>query len=76
VDGEDEDEVEEEVQQGEEVLMTIGSDDEEGEEGDAVSEDEQEQLLDQERDGILARAQTPPAHAQFGPSASEDNPWA
>ncbi|KAJ7757267.1 DUF300-domain-containing protein [Mycena maculata] len=49
----------------EEPLMTIGSDSE-GEE-DAVSP---------ELGPVLARTMTPPAHAHFAPSDSEDNPWA
>ncbi|KAJ7689328.1 organic solute transporter Ostalpha-domain-containing protein [Mycena rosella] len=63
------------VERGEEVLGAIESDDEEeeseggGEEGGAV-------LPEQEPEGILARAGTPPAHARFVPSDSEDNPWA
>ncbi|KAJ6468057.1 DUF300 domain-containing protein [Mycena vulgaris] len=57
------------VERGEEVLMTIGSDSEEG--GDSDGE-----LPEQEPEAILARVQTPPAHARFVPSDSEDNPWA
>ncbi|KAJ7488915.1 DUF300 domain-containing protein [Mycena latifolia] len=55
------------VERGEEVLMTIGSDDE---------EEDEAALPEQEPEGIVARVRTPPVHAQFLPSNSEDNPWA
>ncbi|KAJ6607715.1 organic solute transporter Ostalpha-domain-containing protein [Mycena sp. CBHHK59/15] len=53
------------MERGEEVPMAIGSD----------SEGEEE-LSEQELEGVVARARTPPLHARFVPSDSEDNPWA
>ncbi|KAJ7018280.1 DUF300 domain-containing protein [Mycena alexandri] len=56
------------VERGERVLSAIGSDSEEDEHEGELSRDEPE--------GIVARAETPPAHARFTPSDSSDNPWA
>ncbi|KAJ7100887.1 DUF300 domain-containing protein [Mycena belliarum] len=53
------------VERGEEVLEAIEGD----EQGDDV-------FTGQEPQGIVARVQTPPVHAQFVPSDSEENPWA
>jgi len=55
---------------GEGVLATIGSDSEEDEYDGAA-----EEFPGQDREGIVARAATPPAHARFLPGDSEDNPW-
>ncbi|KAJ6513623.1 DUF300 domain-containing protein [Mycena vitilis] len=60
------------MEQGEAALMTIGSDSEEEEDSDGGDAG---QLLQQEPEAIVARAATPPAHARFAPSDSEDNPW-
>ncbi|KAJ7041605.1 DUF300 domain-containing protein [Mycena alexandri] len=56
------------VERGERVLSAIGSGSEEDEHEGELSRDEPE--------GIVARAETPPAHARFTPSDSSDNPWA
>ncbi|KAJ7220816.1 DUF300 domain-containing protein [Mycena pura] len=73
--GEDADEghgrVETEEETEEEVLHTIGSDEEDGD-GEGKVDPEIEELPGEGRDSTVVRLQTPPAHAQFEP---EDNPW-